>query len=260
MLPEKINELVGEFLSAPVVGDLNVGLTQYSLWLIIAAIVLCIVLFAFMKRQTLVPKGFFVNGLEYVIQYVEDDVARGVAGTNWKQHTPFLLSIFLFILMNNLIGLIPGMKPGTGAIGCTAALAIVAFVYFIYYGIKSRGLFGYLKSLAPEGVNGPLVILIWLIEVVSTFLRLITLAVRLFCNMFAGHIVMGTFAVMATLFISPLAQGVSAMAIGGGVISIAWMVILLLIYAIEMLVSVIQAYVFTVLTAAYIEEAEKQAE
>ena len=183
-LPDEINHLVSEFSSTPVVGDLSCGITQYSFWLIVSTIVLLIVLAVFKKKQTLVPKGF--------------------VGENWKKHFPFLCSLFLFILINNMIGLIPGMKPGTGAIGSTAALAIFAFVYFIYYGCKAHGVIGYIKSLAPQGVSFPMNVLVWVVELFSTFLRLITLAVRLFCNMFAGHVVMGSFAIMASMFMQPL--------------------------------------------------------
>lgn len=183
-------------------GDLSCGITQYSFWLIVSTIVLLIVLAVFKKKQTLVPKGFFVNGFEYIIEYVENDIGKGVVGENWKKHFPFLCSLFLFILINNMIGLIPGMKPGTGAIGSTAALAIFAFVYFIYYGCKAHGVIGYIKSLAPQGVSFPMNVLVWVVELFSTFLRLITLAVRLFCNMFAGHVVMGSFAIMASMFMA----------------------------------------------------------
>ena len=155
-LPDAIAELVAEFSSTPVVGDLNVGLTQYSLWLLIAGVVLLAVIFAFVKKQSLAPKGFFVNGVEWVIEYVEDDIAKGVVGSNWRQHFPFLATLFFFILINNFIGLVPGMKPGTGAIGCTAAVALVSFIYFLYFGVKKHGLFGYLKSLAPAGVSFPM--------------------------------------------------------------------------------------------------------
>lgn len=259
-LPDEINHLVSEFSSTPVVGDLSCGITQYSFWLIVSTIVLLIVLAVFKKKQTLVPKGFFVNGFEYIIEYVENDIGKGVVGENWKKHFPFLCSLFLFILINNMIGLIPGMKPGTGAIGSTAALAIFAFVYFIYYGCKAHGVIGYIKSLAPQGVCFPMNVLVWVVELFSTFLRLITLAVRLFCNMFAGHVVMGSFAIMASMFMQPLLQQVSAAHAVGALPSLAWLAILILIYAIELVVGAIQAYVFTVLTAVYVSEAEEVAE
>ena len=167
-LPDEINHLVSEFSSTPVVGDLSCGITQYSFWLIVSTIVLLIVLAVFKKKQTLVPKGFFVNGFEYIIEYVENDIGKGVVGENWKKHFPFLCSLFLFILINNMIGLIPGMKPGTGAIGSTAALAIFAFVYFIYYGCKAHGVIGYIKSLAPQGVSFPMNVLVWVVEPMTT--------------------------------------------------------------------------------------------
>ena len=212
-LPDEINHLVSEFSSTPVVGDLSCGITQYSFWLIVSTIVLLIVLAVFKKKQTLVPKGFFVNGFEYIIEYVENDIGKGVVGENWKKHFPFLCSLFLFILINNMIGLIPGMKPGTGAIGSTAALAIFAFVYFIYYGCKAHGV-----------------------------------------------MVMGSFAIMASMFMQPLLQQVSAAHAVGALPSLAWLAILILIYAIELVVGAIQAYVFTVLTAVYVSEAEEVAE
>ena len=96
-LPEAINELVSEFSSAPVVGDLGAGITQYSFWLLVSAIVLLVVVFTFVKKQTLVPKGLFVNGVEYLVEYVENDVAKGVVGTEWRKHFPFLATIFFFM-------------------------------------------------------------------------------------------------------------------------------------------------------------------
>ena len=98
-LPDEINHLVSEFSSTPVVGDLSCGITQYSFWLIVSTIVLLIVLAVFKKKQALVPKGFFVNGFEYIIEYVENDIGKGVVGENWKKHFPFLCSLFLFILI-----------------------------------------------------------------------------------------------------------------------------------------------------------------
>lgn len=257
-LSGEIQHLVAEFSSAPVAGDLTVGITQYSFWLLVAAAVFCILIFAFVKKQTLVPHGTFVNGVEYVIEYVENDVAKGVVGTNWKKHFPFLATVFFFILVNNFIGLIPGMKPGTGAIGCTAALALCSFVYFVYYGCKKHGVIGYFKSLAPAGVAFPMNVFVWVIEVFSLLLRPITLAIRLFCNMFAGHIVMGSFSIMATLFAQPLLEHFSAMNALGALPSVAWLAILLIIYAVELIVAFVQAYVFTVLAAVYIQIAEAE--
>ena len=258
-LPGEINHLVSSFSSIPVVGDLMRGMTQYSFWLIVASIILLIVMFAFSRKVAVVPKGRFANAMEYVIQYLESDIGVGVLGKeSWRRHLPFLGTLFMFIVVNNIVGIIPGMKPGTGTISTTAALALVAFIYFIAVGVKNHGAWGYIKSLAPKGVGFPLNILIWVIEVISTLLRPITLAVRLFCNMFAGHIVLGSFALMVSLFAEPLIAELTAANVLGALPSLAFAAILFVIYAIEIFVGVIQAYVFTVLTAVYIQGAEAE--
>jgi F-type H+-transporting ATPase subunit a len=156
------------------------------------------------------------------------------------------------------VGVIPGGKPGTGAIGTTAAVALVSFCYFIAWGVKKHGVIGYIKSLAPSGVGAPMNILVWAIELFSTFLRLVTLAVRLFCNMFAGHVVMGAFAILASLFFEPLLQSFAVSAVPGAAVSIFWVVILIVIYMVEILVAAIQAYVFTLLSAVYIQLVESE--
>lgn len=241
----------------PVVGDLTAGITQYTFWLIISSVVLLVLMFAFVGRLSLVPRGRFANAMEYLVQFIENDMGRGILGEKtWRKHFPFIATVFMFILVTNIIGIIPGMKPGTGTISTTAALAAVAFIYFIAVGIKSHGAIGYAKSLVPNGIKFPLSILIWIIEVISTLLRPITLAVRLFCNMFAGHIVLGSFAIMVSLFAEPLIQQFSALNALGLIGSILFGVVLMVIYAIEMFVAAIQAYVFAVLTAVYIQGAE----
>ena len=115
--------------------------------------------------------------------------------------------------------------------------------------VKNMGGLGYIKSFAPAGVAFPLNILVGIIEAFSTFLRLITLAVRLFANMFAGHICLAAFALLTSSFFSLLISAGNFL----GLASIAWIAILIVIYAIELVVAVIQAYVFTVLSAVYVQ-------
>lgn len=258
-LPEEMDSLLDGFMSHAIVGDTNVGLTQYIFWMCVAIVLLLVVVFVFKKKQaqSLAPKGFFVNGVEYLIEFTRDDMCKSILGDTWKKHFPFIATLFFFILFNNIIGIIPGTHPGTGTIGVTAALALCSFVYFIVVGCRRLGVIGYIKSLAPKGLPLPMTIMVWLIELFSTFLRLITLAVRLFCNMFAGHVVMGTFAILATLFFEPLLQGLSAAAVGSAGASVFWILILIVIYAVEVLVAVIQAYVFTLLSAVYIQLVEE---
>lgn len=261
LLEEEMDELVESFASTAIHGDLVVGLTQYTFWLAVATVALLVLVFAFKNKQAkdgLVPKGRFVNGVEFLVEYCRDDLCKGLLGDTWRKHFPFIASIFFFILVNNIIGVIPGCKPGTGCIGTTAALACVSFVYFIVVGMKSKGVIGYIKSLAPAGVAFPMNALVWVIELFSTFLRLVTLAVRLFCNLFAGHVVMGTFAILASLFFMPMLQSISPESLGLAGASVFWIAILLVIYAVELLVAVIQAYVFTLLSAVYIQLAEAE--
>ena len=262
-LSGEVDELVSSFTSTPIVGNLDtIGFTQYSFWFAVAVLLILVLLFAFKKKQSasLVPQGRFVNAMEYLVEFVRDDMCKGLLGDTWRKHFPFIASLFLVVLANNIVGIIPGCKPGTGTISTTGALAIVSFVYFIVCGIKKHGALGYAKSLAPAGVAFPLNAVVWLIEVFSTILRLITLAVRLFCNLFAGHVVMGTFAILASLFFQPVLTAFSAAAVAQAGASVMWVLILLVIYVVEIMVAAIQAYVFALLSAVYIQIAESDEE
>ncbi|WP_455137116.1 F0F1 ATP synthase subunit A [Thermophilibacter sp.] len=259
-LGDEVNELVSSFTSQPIFGDLNgIGFTQYSFWFAVAVIALLLILFVFKKKQakSLVPEGFFVNGVEYVVEFVRDDMCKGILGASWREHFPFIATVFFVVLLNNIVGIIPGCKPGTGTISMTGAVALCSFVYFIWVGVKKHGALGYAKSLAPAGVAFPINALVWVIEVFSTILRLITLAVRLFCNLFAGHVVMGTFAILASLFFEPMVQAFSAATALQAGASVLWVAILIVIYAVEILVAAIQAYVFALLSAVYVQIAEE---
>ena len=262
-LSGEVDELVSSFTSTPIVGNLDTfGFTQYSFWFAVAVVLMLVLLFAFKKKQSasLVPQGRFVNAMEYLVEFVRDDMCKGLLGDTWRKHFPFIASLFLVVLANNIVGIIPGCKPGTATISTTGALAIVSFVYFIVCGIKKHGALGYAKSLAPAGVAFPLNAVVWLIEVFSTILRLITLAVRLFCNLFAGHVVMGTFAILASLFFQPVLTAFSAAAVAQAGASVMWVLILLVIYVVEIMVAAIQAYVFALLSAVYIQIAESDEE
>lgn len=255
----EIDHLVSSFLAPSIAGNDVVGLTQYTFWMAVAIILLLVVVFAAKKRLSLVPKGRFINGFEFVVEFVRNDVILGTIGPKADKHAPFLLTLFFFILANNIIGIIPGCKPGTGTIGVTVALALCSFVYFIVVAVKNLGGLGYIKSFAPAGVFFPINILVAVIEVFSTILRLITLAVRLFANMFAGHVCLGAFALMTSLCFNFMIANFSIGTLfGSGLPALLWLVILTIIYAIEMAVAVIQAYVFTVLSAVYIQLAEAE--
>lgn len=226
------------------------GITQYIFWMIIVFALTMLLVFTVGKKLTLVPNSKFVNMIEYGYSFIRKDVGEGVIGHGYKNHVPILASIFFFILISNVVGLIPGCKTPTGSLSITWALSIVSFVYFNYWGIKTHGGIGYIKSIAPSGIPGPMVPVIWFFEFVSLIIRALTLAVRLYGNMFAGHMALGIFGLMTSCFFLSIMEGASV-AIGG--VSIVWMAFLIVMYMLECLVAFLQAYVFTVLSAVYIQ-------
>ena len=257
---DSMGELLDSFYPAAVVGDTTVGLTVYVVWFTIAMIAMLVALFAY-KRSIdgqLVPHGTFANAVDYGVEFITNDICKNILGDTWKEHFPFLATVFFVVLFGNYIGMLPTLKAGTGSTGMTGAIALASFVYFIYVGCKKKGVWGYIKSLAPSGVMAPIALLVWVIEVFSTFLRLITLAVRLFCNMFAGHVVMGVFAIMCSTFVMPMLTNFTLANMGTGAMSILWIVLFIVIYIVELLVCFIQAYVFTLLSAVYIQLAEAE--
>ena len=248
-LAEHANELKESFDSTIVIGTSSFGLTQYMFWMIICWIITLAVILVVSKKLTLIPTNKFVNTVEYGYQFVRNDMGEGVIGHGYKKHVPFLATMFFFILISNFVGLIPGCKTPTGTISVTWALSLISFVYFIFWGVKAHGGLGYLKSLAPSGLPIVMVPVIWLLEVISTVIRLLTLAVRLYGNMFAGHMVLGIFALATSVF---LTVGIQSMDVVSGVLSVPWFLLLVFMYALETLVAFLQAYVFTTLSSVYI--------
>ncbi|MBQ9315664.1 MAG: F0F1 ATP synthase subunit A [Atopobiaceae bacterium] len=255
-----MGELIESFFTTPIFGNTTVGFTVTTFWFLVACIIMVAVIFSYKRSMegNLVPHGFFANGVEYLVDFVKDDICKGTLGDTWREHFPFLATVFFVVMFGDYVGMIPTWKAGTGTTGITVAIALMSFVYFIYVGMKKKGVFGYIKSLAPEGLMPPIAALVWVIEVFSTFLRLVTLAVRLFCNMFAGHVVMGVFALMTTIFLQPVLMQFTLANLGTGAMSILWMVLLILIYVVELLVCFIQAYIFTLLSAVYVQLAEAE--
>ena len=141
--------------------------TQYVVWLFIALAVTFAVVLISAKKLQLIPTNKFFNTVEYGYEFVNKSIAEDVIGNGFKQHVPFLATMFFFILICNILGLIPGFKTATGAISCTWALAAISFVYFNYYGLKKFGLLGYFKNLCPSGVPKPMVPVIWFLELFS---------------------------------------------------------------------------------------------
>ena len=222
-------------------------------------IIICFFLFSFRNAKLVPTRKQWVA--ESVYGFVRDGIARDMIGPEGIRFAAYFTTLFTFIAVTNLMGIIPGIQNSPNShIAFPAMLAVITWVIYHFVGVKKHGFFGYLKaSCIPGGTPWYMYPLIIPLELLQNFiLRPVTLAVRLFANMFAGHIVMGSFSIMAALFAQPLLEHVSAMNALGALPSVAWLAILLIIYAVELIVAFVQAYVFTVLAAVYIQIAEAE--
>ena len=213
--------------------------------LVAMALTLLIFFLAGRKRDSLVPAGI-QHVAESGVQFVEEGIVMQTMGEEGKNWVPFLTTMFFFVFFNNIFEVIPFVQfPSTSRMALPATLAIIVWVLFNYVGMKHQGVFGYLKSsLFPPGVPKAMYVLVTPIEFVSTFLvRPFSLAVRLFANLMAGHLFLVTFAVLsASLWdSSPLIA----------ILPFSF-VMLILLTGFEILVAVLQAFIFTILTAVYI--------
>ncbi len=260
-LPAAVEKLLHELSTLNVNGHpystTDFVLTNYLFFLFISIVLLSVVIFFAVRRLSLVPKSKLSNAVEALAQFVRDDIAVAMIGHDGTKYFSFLATVFFFILMNNILGLIPGCKPGTGTMGVTVALSTTVFIFFNAVGFKNQGFWGYIKSFAPKGVPFPINLIVWLIEVFSAFLRIFTLAVRLFANMYAGHIILGIFAILTALFTEPLIEALKMQegvghALVGALPSIGWLALMTALYLLEVVVAFVQAYVFTLLSAVYI--------
>jgi F-type H+-transporting ATPase subunit a len=197
------------------------------------------------KRRALVPKGV-QNAAESSLDFIHNGIIEQAIGKGGMPFAPFLTALFFFIFFNNMLEIVPGWQmPGTARMATPIFLSIVVWVLYIAVGIKAQGLGGYFKnSLFPPGLPKGLYVLVTPIELISTFIvRPFSLAVRLFANLLAGHILLITFAVLtAALFVA-----------SWQVIFLPFPFVMLVgLTGFEILVSFLQAYIFTILTAVYI--------
>lgn len=222
-----------------------------------------------------VTRNKLAHFIEVIICYIRDEVLKPFLGKRTNKFLPILLSIFFFILINNLLGLIPISKTlwlifpewkkehilplgmtATQNLFVTAGLALIAFIIINAAGIKELGIGGYLKHLTAETppVLWPLMIPI---EIASTFIKPIALAIRLFANMTAGHILMVVLFSFAASGVMLLIGDTSAGLKGVGVlVTLASFVGATGIFFLELLVAFIQAFVFTFLTTVFISQLE----
>ncbi|BDZ65896.1 F0F1 ATP synthase subunit A [Agromyces mangrovi Wang et al. 2018] len=214
----------------------------------IAVAALILVFWLGTRRMRVVP-GRFQSVVEMGLDFVRVNVAEDLLGkTDGRRFLPLLTTIFFMVLFMNLTGIIPFLNiAGTSVIGVPLVLAIVSYVTFIYAGIKKSPKNFFKNSLFPAGVPWPVYIIVTPIELISTFvIRPVTLTLRLLMNMVVGHLLLVLFFAATQFFIFTLGGWYTALGVGTLAFGFVFTVF-------EILVAVLQAYVFALLTAVYIQ-------
>jgi F-type H+-transporting ATPase subunit a len=217
----------------------DLPITKHVVMMWIASAVVLLLLWMATRRRGPVPRGVH-NVMEMIVVFVRDELARKNIGHNGDRYVSYLLSTFVFILMCNLLGLLPYGATATGNIGVTAGLAGMAFVMVQVAGIREYGVAGHFKNLVPHGMPVWLLPIMIPVEFLGMFTKPFALCVRLFANMTAGHVII--LSLISLVFILQKAWV-------GIVLSVPFA---LFINGIELLVAFLQAYIFTMLTSLFI--------
>lgn len=243
--PEGFHAPGTEIFETPcVVGSGDMCFNRVSMLMVLAGlIVIALVLVAF-RKPALVPRGL-QNAMESIVEFIRNGIALEVMGPSGLPWVPFLTSLFLFIFVNNIFGILPFINfPTTSRMAIPAFLAILVYITFIVAGVRAHGLRYFKDSVVLPGVPAALHLLLVPIEFVSTFIvRPLTLSVRLAANMIAGHLILTLFFIGATYLAwqpATLPFAIPAFALA------------IFLVAFEVLVAVLQAYIFTILAAVYI--------
>ncbi len=231
----------------PLVGEGAFAITRPAVVFVLSVVLLSAILLIGTRRLSLVPsRGQFA--LEGVYGLVRNGIARDIIGSHdFLKFLPLLFSMFVLILVNNLFGVTPFIQyPTMSRIGFPIALTLVVFGVYHAVGLRRKGGIGYFKSMVPPGLPWVIVPFIFLLELVTYFVtRPLTLALRLFANMFAGHLLLLVFVL-----------GAEHLLLGGGpllkVAGVGSFLLALVFTAFEILVQFLQAYIFTLLAALYI--------
>ena len=233
------------------VGQLNVSLSNHMFVVGVAAILLLVAIPLASKPRILIPKGL-QNLVEMICVFLREEVARPLMREHTDHYIGFVWTVFFFVLSLNLLAMVPSEKivtlltgkqshfggPATANIWVTGALATVTFFTVHICGIKRQGFRHYIVNLAPRAPWW-IMPLLYVMEVITAFVRPLTLAVRLFANIVAGHILVATFLGLILIFKN---YGVAAASVLA-VVAVSFL---------ELLVAFIQAFIFTFLSALYI--------
>lgn len=225
------------------IAGVDVSFTNSALWMVIAAVVSSGFLALAMRRPAMVPGRLQVSA-EMLYSFIANMIHENM-GTKGMQYFPLIFTLFMTILMGNLLGLIPFSFTYTSHLIVTLALALIVFMTVIIFGFARHGLH-FLSIFLPPGVPLWLTPLILPLEVISFLIRPITLSVRLFANMMAGHLMLKVFAGFSVAMASMGAAGYLA--------GMGPMLFNTILIAFELLVALIHAYVFSVLSCIYLKD------
>src|SRR6516165_10000270 len=227
------------------IGGQPIYFTNSSAYMLLSVAVICLLMIGGVARRQLVP-GRFQSMAEVSYEFAAQMI-RSNAGAEGMRFFPLVFSLFMFIMVSNVIGIIPYAFTISSQIIVTAALALLVFFTVLIYGFYKNGL-KFFKIFVPSGIPIFILPLVVFIEVFSFFLRPVSHSVRLFANMLAGHIALKVFAGFVALL------GTSLGVIGwiGGIAPLA---LTIAIYALELLVAFLLAYVFAILTCIYLNDA-----
>ena len=227
------------------IGGQPIYFTNSSAYMLVAVAVICLLMIGGVAGRQLVP-GRFQSMAEVSYEFVASMI-RSNAGAEGMRFFPLVFSLFMFILVSNLVGIIPYTFTVASHIIVTATFALLVFFTVLMYGFYKNGL-KFFKIFVPSGVPIYILPLVVAIEIISFFSRPLSHSVRLFANMLAGHITLKVFAG----FVAMLGTSLGAIGWIGGMLPLALTVALT---ALELLVAFLQAYVFAILTCIYINDA-----
>ncbi|WP_438996192.1 F0F1 ATP synthase subunit A [Candidatus Puniceispirillum sp.] len=226
------------------IGGLDVSFTNSSLFMLLAIVVSSVFLISAMRKRELIPGR--MQGLAEMMYEFVADMVRSNAGNEGRPYFPFIFTLFVFLLFGNLLGLIPYSYTFTSQIVVTFVMAAFVFLALTVLALFKHGLH-FFSFFVPAGAPKALIPFLIIIEVISYFVRPVSLSVRLFANMLAGHTMLKVFAGLAVMI-----SGVGGAAMAG---SIFPFLALIGLTGLEVLVAVLQAYVFTILTCMYLNDA-----
>ncbi len=231
-------------IELPQIAGIDISFTNASLWMVIAVVTASLLLISAARGVSLVPGRLQCFG-EVIYEFVANMI-RENTGTEGLRYFPFVFTLFIFVLFCNMLGMVPYSFTVTSHLIVTFALASVVFLLVTGLGFARHGI-GFLKLFVPSGIPAILLPLLVVIELISYLTRPVSLSVRLFANMMAGHTMLKVFGGFAVAFLS-----------AGGVLSagaIAPVAMMVAFTGLEFLIAFLQAYVFTILTCIYLNDA-----